>query len=330
MQVSANADFINPFTNEEAIKKALTGNLRTLFKLPGELGNLMNSQLYRGGLLALQAPEKSAKSYILQELIMRALKDKIKVAVFELGDMTEGDRLCRIGYYITKRPFSREHQEEGIKKCRIPELIENDGERIVKFREETHPILTAEAMIAAGKNWVMRCGKDSFRLSTHASDTTSIGDINTILETWRDIDDWVPDLIAIDYPDIAKVERHGMDTREAVNTRWKAMRRMAHEWNCLVATVTQADANSYGKRKQSMGNFSEDKRKNSHVTAIYAINQTIEERSQNIYRIGPLAVRGENIDVTKNVAILHCLDLGRPYITSYVVDVTGSDEDENE
>jgi hypothetical protein len=327
LQIAVNADYINPLSYEEGIRKALEQNLDPLFKLPGELGKMMNNQLYRGGLLALQAPEKSLKSFILQELILRAVRGGINVAVFELGDMTEGDRLCRIGSYTAKLPFSREKTEDGYMTCKVPELIDADGEPLVRFNNIVYPILTAEAAIKSGKKWIRRYGKDTFRLSVHSSDSTSISDIQVILETWRDVDGWVPDFIAIDYPDIAKNERSGLDERGAVNTRWKAMRRMSQDWNALIAVVTQADAGSYGKQKQGLGNFSEDKRKYSHVTAIYSINQTIHEKSQNIIRIGPLLIREGHSDPTKHVAVVHCLDLGRPYMFSYIVDVTGFDED---
>jgi len=330
LQISVNAEYINPFSDEDEVTKAFEENLETVFKLPGELGKLLNPHLYKGGLISFQAPEKSGKSFILQELVMRALRTRKKVAVFELGDMTKGDRIRRIGSYIAKLPFSREKIDDGFKKCRIPELIENDGEYTIKFNEVVLPILTAGEALRQGKKWIKRCGKDTFRVSIHPSDTTSMADIQEILEIWRDADNWVPEFIAIDYPDIAKVERSGLDIREAVNIRWKAMRRMSQEWDALVAAVTQANAASYGKRVQGRDNFSEDKRKHSHVTGTFTINQTPQERSQNIIRIGAVQVREGDINLNKHVAVVHCLDIGRPYMFSYPVDVTGfNDEEDN-
>jgi len=325
-QVSVNAEYINPFSDEGEIDAAFDGNSEPLFKMPGALGKMVNAQLYRGGFIGIQAPEKSCKSFILQEFVMRALRNRLKVALFELGDMTKKNRICRIGSYVARLPFVREKMEDGVMKCKIPELLEVDGGYIVKFSEVSYPILTKEAAKRAGKKWIKRCGKDTFRVSVHASDTISMGDVSNILQTWSDVDGWEPDVIAIDYPEISRAEKGVTDIREGVNIKWKTMRRIAQERDALLIAPTQADAKSYGKSSQNLKNFSEDKRKYSHVTAIYAINQTFQEKAQNIFRLAPLLVREGYSDTSRHVAIVHCLDLGRPYMFSYEVDATNFDD----
>ena len=63
-----------------------------------------------------------------------------------------------------------------------------------------------------------------------------------------------------------------------------------------------------------MKNFSESKTKNAEVTAMIAMNQTKEQKEDNILRLDMLAVR----DGAKppEVRILQCLEIGKPYITS--------------
>jgi len=333
LKLSDNAEYFNPLSDKEGMTTAINSRTEPLFKLPGALGRLMNSQLYKGGFIALQAPEKSGKSHILQEIVMRALRSKIKVAFFELGDLSKNDRYCRIGSYIAKKPFSRDKNEDGVLLCKVPELIDNDGEYSVQINEILYPVLTPEDAIAAGENWIRRCGSDCLRISVHSSDSTSINDINEILHVWKEEDDWEPDLIGIDYPDIAAKEKGVTDERSAVNARWKAQRRLSQDWNALVIAVTQADAGSYGKSAQGLKNFSEDKRKYSHVTAIYAINQTLQEKTQNITRLAPLLIREGDTNYSKHVAIVHCLDLGRPYMFSFEVDALKymeNDDDDDE
>jgi hypothetical protein len=64
-------------------------------------------------------------------------------------------------------------------------------------------------------------------------------------------------------------------------------------------------------------NFSEDKRKFSHATAFLTLNQTPEEKRLGVIRIGELFVREKKYDINKQVTVLQCLDLGKPYITSF-------------
>lgn len=326
--ISANScfEYINPLADEEEIREAFSEICQPLFKMPGKLGKLLNPQLYKGAFIAFQAPEKAGKSYVLQELVMRAIKNRVRVALFELGDLVKADRIRRIGSYTAKLPFVRGSNEDLVK-CRIPELIEVDGEYIVNLNEVVYPMLTADDALRAGKKWMRRCGKDILRVSVHPSDTLSIADIHDILTAWRDEDGWVPEFIAIDYADIArKPNMRNLSEREGVNYNWKGMRRLSQEWNAFTATVTQADAKSYGKAAQHLKNFSEDKRKYSHITAMYAINQTLQEQAQNTYRIAPLRVREGFVDTSKHVAVVHCLDLGRPYMFSYEVDASKFEE----
>ena len=57
------------------------------------------------------------------------------------------------------------------------------------------------------------------------------------------------------------------------NEIWKNLRALSQSRNCLVLTATQADAKSYEKNVLTMSNYSEDKRKFAHVTAMYGLNQ---------------------------------------------------------
>lgn len=330
--VLSSSVYTDPFGDHDAMRTAIQRRTESLFKLPGYLGKYINSQLYREAFIAFQAPEKAGKSFVLQEIVLRAARNRCNVALFEMGDMSQDDRLCRIGMYVARRPFTREKVEEGTRlKVRIPELLyDSEGKPAVKFIEQEKPILTADEAIKHCKKWERRVGKDRVRISTHASDTINFQDVNNILLAWKEQDGWVPDVIVLDYMDIAAPERAGTDTRTNTNDTWKAGRRLSQEWHALVLSATQADAKSYGKTSQNLKNFSEDKRKYAHITAMYSINQTLQEKTQNTYRIGTLLVREGRSQTNKECAIVHCLDLGRPYMYSYETEVTDFDDDEDD
>ena len=131
-------------------------------------------------------------------------------------------------------------------------------------------------------------------------------------------EDFVPDVIIIDYADVlAPEDRRVADFRHRINETWMALERLRKKWHACVLTATQADAASYEVHDITMSNFSEDKRKLAHVTAMLAINQTDKEKREAVARIGLVVAREEEFHIERQVKILQCLRKGRPVIGSY-------------
>jgi hypothetical protein len=155
-------------------------------------------------------------------------------------------------------------------------------------------------------------------LSTHANGTLSLSKIDTILDNWERKDGFVPDVVVIDYADLL-ITDYRMEERHRQNEIWKGLRRMSQERNCLVITVTQADAASYDTDTLKLKNFSEDKRKYAHVTAMYGLNQdkTGREKKIGIMRINPLLLREDDFEIGGCVYVLQNLRRGQPCLQSY-------------
>jgi hypothetical protein len=83
--------------------------------------------------------------------------------------------------------------------------------------------------------------------------------------------------------------------------------------------VTQADAASYEKNSLGLSNFSEDKRKYGHVTAMYGLNQDVDGREKKIgiMRINEIVVREGEFDTSSQIHVLQNLRRGRPFLYSY-------------
>lgn len=163
-----------------------------------------------------------------------------------------------------------------------------------------------------------RMGNKKFKLSTHPNSTINVRGIINQLDIWERFEGFIPDVIIIDYADILAPEDHAKDFRHQVNETWKALRALSQTRKCCIITATQADANSYGKRSQNLKNFTEDKRKYAHATAFYALNQTPEEKERGVMRFGSLLVREDDFSSLKEAKILQCLQIGRPYLDSYL------------
>jgi replicative DNA helicase len=97
-------------------------------------------------------------------------------------------------------------------------------------------------------------------------------------------------VVVVDYADnLVPASRE--DYRHRVNAVWQGLRKISQERRCLLLTATQTDAASYEKSEIRLGNFSEDKRKYGHVTAIGTIDQDADEREAGEVRLGWLLLR---------------------------------------
>jgi len=179
-------------------------------------------------------------------------------------------------------------------------------------------ILTWKGAYTKVRDWNKKYAK-KMKLSTHPNDSLSVRDIDNILEQWRKTENFIPDVVIIDYADIlvADPDASKLDWRNQQNAIWKKLRKLSQVRNCLVLTATQAAASSYKKETIDLTDFSEDKRKFAHVTAMYGMNQTPEEKKLGILRLNELVVRESDFDITRQVKVLQCLQRGRPFIGSY-------------
>jgi len=160
--------------------------------------------------------------------------------------------------------------------------------------------------------------KRNFRLSTHANGTLSVKQIEAILAVWEKQDGFVPDIIIIDYADL--LEDTTKEFRHKQNEIWKGLRKLSQEHGQpLVITATQADARSYEQDRLRLSNFSEDKRKYAHCTAMYGLNQDVKGREKKIgmMRINQIVVREGEFSTDREVTILQDLRRGRPFIGSF-------------
>ena len=161
--------------------------------------------------------------------------------------------------------------------------------------------------------------KRRFKLSTHVSGSLSVKEIRSILDTWEKEDGFVPDIILIDYADLLVPDNTRMDFRHQQNEIWKAQRGLAQERHCLLVTATQADAASYDQDTLRLKNFSEDKRKYAHPTAVFGLNQDKKgrEKKMGLMRINELVVREDDFSSDNQVYVMQKLQMGRPFLGSF-------------
>lgn len=157
----------------------------------------------------------------------------------------------------------------------------------------------------------------SIRLFSYVNGTLTVSEIRRVLNVLKK-EGFEPELILIDYVDIMESEKE-REQRHKENEKWKGLRSISQEFDALVITPTQTDADSYTQDRLSMSNFTEDRRKYDHVTAMYGLNQDKEgrEKGLGIMRINRIVLREGDFHSSQEVHVLQQLSMGRPFLGSY-------------
>lgn len=351
---------IDPFQDVDAIRKSFSQNYEPLFPIPGELGRMMTNQFTRNSFIVLLGPEKRGKTWWLMFLGQQAHKAKCNVAEFQVGDMSEDQRVRRQHISLARKSdkpkycgpllvpvLDCEYNQKDMcddrnRTCGFG--VYEDGEILTheeagdykpctycsgkskKFkgaiwhtkRPEVEPLNWREAY-KVSQDYLKRVRPKGYRLSTHSSRSINVAGIRSQLELWERTDGFIPDVIIIDYIDILAAEPNcPSEERHRKNETNMALRKLSQDYDCCVISATQADAASYYQKAITKSNFSEDKRIFGHVTAMFALNQTIEEKRKGLMRLAPLVIREDDYDESFNVTVGQCLAIGTPYLFSYI------------
>ncbi len=164
----------------------------------------------------------------------------------------------------------------------------------------------------------LKKNKGRFKMATYANGTLSVPMIKGKLEMWERQDNFTPDIILIDYADLLVSNKYE-EFRNKQNDIWLSLRGLSQEKHALVIAPTQADAKAYDKGLLSLSNFSEDKRKYSHVTAMFGLNRDPKgiEKEIGLMRVNELVVREGEFNSTRQVVVLQNLKRGRPFLGSF-------------
>jgi len=200
--------------------------------------------------------------------------------------------------------------------CRTSRRYNHEYKPSSWFREVKAEPLSTNKAIAKAERMAKKIAASKLMMSCHPTGTLSVERMNQILSKWEASHQFVPDVVVIDYADLLAFGAGRMDYRHQINEVWKAMRALSQSWHCLVLTATQADAASYDSSFVVERNYSEDKRKYSHVSMIITLNQTPMEKAESVLRIGRMFVREDDYSSRKFTTVLDGRVVGRPYLGS--------------
>ena len=139
--------------------------------------------------------------------------------------------------------------------------------------------------------------------------------IFSILRDWAR-EDWVADVVVIDYADILAPPAGVRDTLDQIDLTWRQLRRMSQEMHALVLTATQASALAYGSKVKGLGkqHFSGRKTKLAHVNGMVGLISNPEDSKKGIIRVNWVVRRRGRFNENSLMPVAGCLDLAAPFI----------------
>lgn len=305
---------VDVLQDEAAIRTAFEADAKPLITYPGAIGKFFGNQLGRDEFVGLTGATGRGKTWWLLDIAWMGVRQGRRVAFFEVGDMSENQILRRFMCRVAGQPLKPPYEFE------VPVSIHREhDQQVAEVKTETRvftgPLQWGQAWHACQRR-TRRRKKPLLRLSVHPNSSINIDGVVGVLNLWER-GGWVPDVVVIDYADIlAQPAGYVPGDREAINATWKGMRSLSQQRHILLVTATQGDAASYTANLIRRGNFSDDRRKNDHVTAMLGINATEEEQESGICRLNWTKRREEAYLESRCVHVAGCLHLGRPHIIS--------------
>lgn len=292
---------------------------------PGVFGHFVNGLLQRDHLVSFLGPEKSAKSFMLHDMAYHAVKNRKKVAFFEVGDMgrkqVKRRFLTRITQYPARSPIGKWPCVIQYPTEITPPKAKGEIADVVFTQKEFDKPLDFERGLLLRDKFISRNLKSKdryYELFVYPNSTINVKGIAAKLDQYEIEYGWVPDVVIIDYADIldAPAGTQRLDERQQINKTWKQLRSLSQERHILVITATQANRESYTKTTLDRRNISEDKRKLAHVNGVIGINSTSDEKDKGIIRFNIIAERDREYSAGRVVYAASCLALANPVVVS--------------
>lgn len=312
------------FTDPDEIAAAFRQNETSPFvEYPGALGEFFQDSLAPNSLIAVVAPEKAGKTFMLLDIAYRAASQRKRVVFFETGDMSKQQIEMRFWSRVAQLPL---RSPTGQWPCIIPYPMKiqpphADGEPATvscEDREFTHGLSekTAKEACQNFQRNVVKSKREFLFVDAFPNSSINVAGLRTRLDSY-DKDNLTPDVVVIDYADILAPPAGKMEIRDQINQTWKELRALSQERHCLIVTATQANAKSYSKeRPLGRENFSEDKRKMAHVSGMIGINVTDAEKEIGVMRLNWIVRREADYSSRKVCHVASCLPLASPAILS--------------
>lgn len=348
--------WFNPFESKEVFE-VFDEDEEGIFRLPGALGHIVGP-LERDWFIAVLAPFKRGKTWFLQEMAVRGLFQRLKVVFISL-EMKRKNIKERIYKRITgfgsktgedvflypvfdcelnqtgecERQERRNQIQLRAKNSPKPDFDVDMEYRpcaycrehfISDYQLETwyEVIEVPQFEFSKTKKTVqafMNMYGDNLRAISYPRMTASISDIRRDLLLLEQHEQFIPDIIIIDYADILKPVSSKGKKLDDIDDIWKMLASMAAERHCILFTASQGTRGAIYKSDMAQDDLAEWIGKLGHVDLFVGLSQTKEEKHSKIIRVNGLVHRHKEIDENLFALMLQQLETGQFSLDSHLI-----------
>ena len=345
--------WVNPF-DPEYIERVYDGDVivsekpNYLFKLIGPVGEHLG-HFERDWLVAFLAPMKRGKTFWLQEVALHSICAHLNTLFISL-EMSDSGISNRFFKMITGKgekdcnifpAFDCQMNQNGL--CSKPErvnMVTLYKNNVLPPFDPKSPYRTCTAC-RGGQDyklatWFETIQKtklsllnlqrdmsgfktvfsDSLRIKAHPAYSANLQTIKRDLEILEITEDFIPDVIIIDYADILAPESNQFEGRDRYDETWKMLKNLAATRHCLVVTASQSNRKTIDSKNVKASDISEDIRKVAHVDAMFSLNQVDDEKRNGVMRLGVIAHRWHDFDPLAHVTVLQQLKTAQVLLDS--------------
>ena len=287
------------------------------------LQHVFQNAMERDSLTAFLAASKATKSLWLLDVAVRAMLGRRRSALVIVGDMSRRQVKRRLYAHLLRHPTINPMGDWPYV-VRWPKSIkpppgEGDAVALVDHeRLEFQKLMSpkkASRLLKEFMDTQVRSLDSFFKLACFPPLGTSVVGIRTLLEE-HDAAGWVADVVVIDYADnLAPVDRK-LDKLDQTNETWQLLRSLSMTRHCLVVTATQSNRPGFRKELLDREDVCGDRRKLDHVTAMFGINMSTDEKDAGVSRINVINRREGDFNSRRPAYVAGCLALANPAIVS--------------
>jgi len=341
------SEWIDPFDNEE-IDDTFNQMGEDFFRLPGKLGEFLGS-MERDWLIGISGAFKKGKTWFLQEFELMGILSNLKVAHFSLemnkqqtkerlyrritGGYEEGERLQYPCFDCTKNQDNSCELSQRVCNELIPDEFQEDGDYLPCTAcrgDGTNNYEKASwlEMLKAPPFDVNTVGKsleawqksynDLLRIKIYPRFSANLSDIRRDLDLLEQLEDFVPDIILIDYADILKPEDDNSIGIDKEDRTWIALSQLAAERHALVVAPTQVTKSGQDVSILKVEHTAKWVGKLGHVDAMFTLNQDDIQKVAGVMNVGIMLHRHKEFNPEAAVTILQKLMVGQANLDSEI------------
>lgn len=169
----------------------------------------------------------------------------------------------------------------------------------VWWRTHTFDTMTRQDLDAARLKFRMTSAEGGLRIAQYNANELGVEGLYELLDALDRVDNFVPEVIVLDYADIMKQEggRATDKDHDGMRRIWEGLRGITTRLNLLLITATQTNREGDGIETHTRKTIGRSAKVADNCTWLVSLNQTVDERRAKLLRMSVMFAREGGFDM---------------------------------